>query len=303
MKALLVHHQDAGHGSHDRDSLLAALAAAGVEATTCEVEPRAVREALEGARSDLIIAAGGDGTVALVITTAADLLAVSIAVPPVAILPLGGLNNIASSLGVWGSAEDVMATLPGGRRVPIDVGQARGAWGRSCFVEAAGFGALNTALSSVAGSPETPSEKLSAGRSAFHAALIEATPSEVALRLDGTALKRPLLTLEVLNVPCIGPRLALAPDADAADGLLDVVMVGPEDRDAMLRWIESDCEARCPVAAVRARTVCVEQGFDRCRLDDPKREHMLCGSAVNIAIMPRQPSMLLPGGRSDGQVA
>jgi diacylglycerol kinase family enzyme len=43
--------------------------------------------------------------------------------------------------------------------------------------------------------------------------------------LDGRDVSGDYLLLEAMNIRSIGPRLALAPDADPGDGLLDVVAV------------------------------------------------------------------------------
>ena len=71
------------------------------------------------ARMDLVVAAGGDGTVA----TAAGIAVRTSA--PLAILPLGTANNIATSLGVSAPAPDLIASWATARRVPFDLGRAR----------------------------------------------------------------------------------------------------------------------------------------------------------------------------------
>lgn len=294
MRALLVHHPGAGDGEHDRRQLLATLAAAGVDAIPCEVEPPVIRAALTDERFDLVAVAGGDGTAALAITLAAELRATGEQVTPIALLPIGGLNNIASAFGIVGEPAELAPRWQDSREVPIDVGMAQGAWGQSCFVEACGFGALSDGLSSITESPDDPTEKKAVGRAAFRDALIRADPVQATLSLDGERMERPLLMLEILNLPCIGPRLRLAPDADPTDARLDVLMVGPGDRAAMLDWLDADCTAPCPVATIAASEIAVERGFERCRLDDPKRERGTEGAPVTLAVMPQPVGLLLP---------
>ena len=89
---------------------------------------------------EIVVAAGGDGTVAL----AARLLARRSI--PLAILPLGTANNIAKSAGIEGSIDDIIAGWHTARRRPLDIGVADGGWGRRHFVEAVGGGLIPTAI-------------------------------------------------------------------------------------------------------------------------------------------------------------
>src|SRR5687768_7023753 len=68
---------------------------------------------------DLLVAAGGDGTVA---TVAAIALQTGAAL---AILPLGTANNIAMSLGVKGAVADLIASWTNARHQSLDLGFAR----------------------------------------------------------------------------------------------------------------------------------------------------------------------------------
>ncbi|MFV0624303.1 diacylglycerol/lipid kinase family protein [Sphingomonas sp. ac-8] len=294
MRAVLVHHADAGDGEHSQQKLLAVLAAAQIAATPLEVDPPAIRAMLRDSDSDLVVVAGGDGTTALVIATAAELLAAGERVPEIALLPIGGLNNIACAFGIAGPVEVIAGGWREGRTAPIDVGVAHGQWGRRCFVEAVGFGALSDGFATITVSPEGAAEKKAVGRAAFRDALTVAQAVDVELRLDGERLARPLLMLEVLNLPRIGPRLHLAPDADPADGRLDVLMIGPEDRAVMLDWLDGDCAACCPIPTRSAAEIRVDAGFGECRLDDPKRARPTGTTAVTLSTMPHPVTLRLP---------
>lgn len=294
MRALLIHHADAGGGEHGQETLLAGLAAERIGATVLDVDPAAIRAALPDERLDLVVVAGGDGTTALVIATAAELLAAGERVPPLALLPIGGLNNIACAFGIEDTVEQIASGWQQGHCVSMDVGLAHGRWGRHCFVEAAGFGALSDGLSNVTSSPDEAAEKKAVGRAAFRDALAKAGPSDAELWLDGERVARSLLMLEVLNLPRIGPRLELAPRADPADGRLDVLMVGPEERAAMLDWLDGDCGAPCPVQTRNVGEIRIDGGFTKCRLDDPKRERETGSTAVTLSTMPGRVTLLLP---------
>src|SRR5687768_8644724 len=68
---------------------------------------------------DLIVAAGGDGTVAKAVSLAAN------ASIPFAIVPLGTANNIATSLQISRDVPELISSWHRARRVPFDLGHAR----------------------------------------------------------------------------------------------------------------------------------------------------------------------------------
>ena len=90
---------------------------------------------------DLLIAAGGDGTLNEVVH---GLMALSAAARPVlGVVPLGTANDFASGCGIPRDPEKALALCVRGRAIPIDVGKANQHW----FLNAAsvGFGAEITA--------------------------------------------------------------------------------------------------------------------------------------------------------------
>ncbi|HEX5291847.1 MAG TPA: diacylglycerol kinase family protein, partial [Streptosporangiaceae bacterium] len=82
--------------------------------------PALTRLAVE-AGADLVVAAGGDGTVR---ACAAALAGTGI---PLAIVPLGTANLVARALGVPGQAGRALGVAFGGRDQPIDLGRVTGA--------------------------------------------------------------------------------------------------------------------------------------------------------------------------------
>jgi lipid kinase YegS len=93
---------------------------------------------------DLLIAAGGDGTLNEVVHGLMDLS--SVAQPVLGIVPLGTANDFASGCGIPRDPEKALALCMEGDALPIDVGKANGHW----FINAAsvGFGAEVTATTS-----------------------------------------------------------------------------------------------------------------------------------------------------------
>src|SRR3954471_5407680 len=135
MRITLVHNPKAGRGEHRKKDLLAAIADAGHSVTYQSSKKEGWEKALRKP-ADLVLAAGGDGTIGKV---AAYLVETGI---PLAVLPLGTANNLARTLGFHAPVDQIINGLATGIRHEVDVGVASGACGKRYFFESAGGGVL-----------------------------------------------------------------------------------------------------------------------------------------------------------------
>ena len=133
MRITLMHNPGAGYGKHRKKDLMEALAKAGHHAIYQSTKKRSYKKALKKP-GDLVLVAGGDGTVTKI---ARRLIDTGI---PLAVLPLGTANNLARTLGFIASPEELIARLEDGKKHSFDVGIARGPWGTRYFFEGAGAG-------------------------------------------------------------------------------------------------------------------------------------------------------------------
>lgn len=230
MKALLVHSPKAGTEPEPLFPLLAKLQDIGFDIRYCEHGKDDIALAMTG--MDIALAAGGDGTVTSVATLIPDRSV------PIAILPMGGSNNIARALGIRHSLEAVIDGLARAREKTLTVGSVIGPFGKKGFLEAVGLGALNKSIELVDEAPDTPEEKRENGRIAFRETLISSDPIDCKVDIDGRCFEGPWLLVEILNIGAVGPRLPFAPRADTQDSVLDILLVSEKDRDAMVRWAE-----------------------------------------------------------------
>ncbi|HTR58625.1 MAG TPA: diacylglycerol kinase family protein [Casimicrobiaceae bacterium] len=181
--------------------------------------------ALLDERPELVAVAGGDGTVSKVVTIVMgrDI--------PLAVLPTGTANNIARTLGVARIAlARQIAAWPHWRRTPLNVGLARGPWGSRHFVESTGMGLLAWSIPQADSSAmlhhmDGAQRKLAYVRKMLADRLERAPLLRCKASLDGKDVSGDYVLLEAMNIRSIGSRLALAPDADPGDGLLDLVAV------------------------------------------------------------------------------
>ena len=228
---------------------------------------------LPSRRVDLVVAAGGDGTVA----TAAGVAFRTSA--PLAMLPLGTANNIASSLGVSAPAFDLIASWATARRVPFDLGRARASSKEWLVVEGVGGGlvpaGIARAKAELKARPKMPpSNEIDAALRAFHDTLLDLAPRPWTLTVDGQGISDEFLLVEVLNIRSIGPNLVFAPDATPSDGCFDVVLAQESHREELLTYLDHRAAGRPTRLALpcrRARHVvigrCLELHVDDERID------------------------------------
>lgn len=255
MQITLIHNPGAGDGQ-DVKALVRLISDAGHD-----LRYRSSKkgwEQLLDERSDLVVAAGGDGTVGKVAMAAADRGL------PFAAVPIGTANNIAKTIGVFGDAVDLIetwSTLPRSEQ-PFDLGEVVAPWGSKRFVEGVGGGLI---ADLIAREEEVAADATLLGREtdrALHllAELVRKTPVRLwQVHAGGKDFSGNYFALEVLNIRFVGPNLPLAPGAFPGDGLLDVVMIGDTDREPLLAYLENRlrlASAQMPeLRTVRARHI------------------------------------------------
>ncbi len=267
MRVTLVHNSAAGESSHSGQQLAALVRAAGHQVSLRSSEESGLEDALL-TPADLLLVAGGDGTVAKVARKVVprDVL--------MAIIPLGTSNNIASALGIDLSAtpEAHIAALATASKRKLDVGVARAPWGTKLFLESAGVGCFAALLREPPPEHDAPkSEHIVRGAVQLRR-LVERAPVRRRLVVaDEVDLSGDYLLVAALNTPRIGSQVELAPDADPGDGLLDLVLIRETDRQTLieyLRCLEAGRPARMPSVARRIQRVRLEWDHTEGHLDD-----------------------------------
>src|SRR5437867_7809733 len=135
MRVTLMHNPKAGDTEHGEKQLMTALAKAGHHATYQSTKKSDYKKALKKP-TDLVLAAGGDGTVGKIGCRLID------SGIPLGVLPLGTANNLARSLGFIASSKEIITGLEAAEQRAFDIGLARGPWGKRYFFESAGGGLL-----------------------------------------------------------------------------------------------------------------------------------------------------------------
>ena len=178
-----------------------------------EDEARAAADKAVTDGVDVVVAAGGDGTVGLV---ADRLLGTDAAV---AILPLGSVMNLARSLGIPRDLEPAAALIGGGAIRAIDAGEATTADGRAVRFFEAGSVGMNAAMFREAARFDD-GDWASILRTVWVA--LRYRPARMRLDLDEGPVRTTALMVTVAIGPYTGVGMTVAPGARMDDGQFDV---------------------------------------------------------------------------------
>jgi diacylglycerol kinase (ATP) len=288
MRATLFHNPTAGRGDHEAEDLVAALERAHFEVAYHSTKDPTYVDAF-ARPGELVVVAGGDGTVRRVMTRHEQRHV------PILILPCGTANNVARSLGISGDPFALIENWKQARERPFDIGTVTGPWGEAPFIEAFGCGALAATMGKKMKGDRAA--KIKAGREALAKAFRKAAPLRIAIDVDGRIISGEWLAMEILNNPLTGPGLRLAPEADQGDGLLDIVGIHADCRNEMIGWLEHP-GGNPPVMSLKGRRVAVEvhESWPR-RIDDNGSAAVAWdGQAPVVAELQEEPlRVLVPG--------
>src|SRR4030095_3315133 len=235
MRITLIHNPKAGDAEHGEKQLMAALVKAGHHTTYQSTKEPGFKKALKQP-TDLVLAAGGDGTAAKVAFRLID------SGIPLSVLPLGTANNLARALGFIASPEEIIARLEGGKKQLFDVGLATGPWGERYFFEGVGGGLLADYVRAAKKEEKQngKAEKLSKEqRMARHGALLRRMLHDYPVRqwtieIARKGISRRYILWEAMNIRSVGPALYLASQAATRDGQLDFICARETDRSLLL---------------------------------------------------------------------
>jgi diacylglycerol kinase (ATP) len=242
IRTTLIYNPTAGDEDQDGRSLRSLLEAAGHDVRAASVKADGWQELL-AEPVELVVVAGGDGTVRKVFkelaTSGLD----------ATILPAGSANNIARTLRLVGKPlEELIDGWPDGVRLPYHLGEASAPWGQTYVVESFGAGLFAEVLRRADDDVEGAGDKLELGLQVLGEVLEESPVFECELDVDGNGASGELLAAEAMNIRETGPNVPLARGADPADGLLDVVLIRPEDRAPLLDYIHARLRGEQPEA-------------------------------------------------------
>lgn len=186
--------------------------------------------------TDAVVVAGGDGTVHLAIQEVAGTGI------PLGIIPVGSGNDFAATLGITqGDVAAAAETVAAGRTRSIDLARVTRGDGSTAYFGSVLASGFDSKVNDRANAMRWPR-----GGSRYNIAILvefirlAGIPYEVELELPDGARERiagDLVMATVGNGRSYGGGIPICPDADLADGLLDLVLVRPAGRLRLLRLL------------------------------------------------------------------
>ncbi len=234
--ANILHNPKAGEGEFTRKRLIKLLQSSGFDCSYSSTKQKGW-EKIEAAEADLIVLAGGDGTVRKV---AGELLDKKL---PIGLIPLGTANNIAKTLGISGTPKTIIDSWHHKNIKKYDVGRIYGLKKAGFFLEGFGYGVFPRLMKEMTKREDELSdsaeENLKLALEVMHDIILNSKPRFCKITIDGADYSGRFLLVEVMNTQSIGPNLNLAPFADPGDGSFEVILVSERQRDEFASYVHN----------------------------------------------------------------
>ncbi|MCU7550671.1 diacylglycerol kinase family protein [Chitinophagaceae bacterium LB-8] len=236
----LLHNPGAGDEEHSKEELMSTLRANGFECRYSSTKKKNIGKDIE-TDIDMLVVAGGDGTVRDVV---GDLLDRKMLEKnwPIGLLPLGTANNIAKTLGIEGETQDIIRSWQGAKVKKYDVGRLYDVPESKFFLESFGYGVFPYLMQEMKKTGkekiDVPEMKIKAALELLHDIILSYEAKRCMLEIDGVDHSGNFLLAEIMNTRSIGPNLFLAPQADPGDGHLEVILVPEHDRKKLAAYVQ-----------------------------------------------------------------
>lgn len=240
----LVHNPTAGEGRYSKEEIISLIESKGYECDYSSSKKKALKDLQD--ETDFFIIAGGDGTVRKIVLKLLDKRLKD--KRPIALLPFGTANNIATTLQLDGSAVKNINSWTDNHLKPFDVGQVLGLKEPAFFLESFGFGLFPALMNKLKGMDKS---NVQTAEDEFELALntmydlaenYQSTPGTI--KIDGKTISGNYLLIEVMNISSLGPNLKLSEKADPGDGFFDVVVVSEDQRSLLCEYLFNKCKGK-----------------------------------------------------------
>jgi diacylglycerol kinase (ATP) len=187
-----------------------------VHATICEGDATKAAQIAVDRKYDIVVAAGGDGTLNEVVNGLAE----QDYRPKLGIVPMGTTNDFARALHIPRDIGQAIEVITKGESIPVDIGRMNDRY----FINIAGGGRI-TELTY-----EVPSKlKTMMGQLAYYLKGIEMLPSikptDVSIEYDGKLFEGKAMLFLIGLTNSVGGFEKLAPDASINDGLFSLLIL------------------------------------------------------------------------------
>jgi len=225
-RAQLLHNPRAGEKDFSKKELMKLIEAEGFEVAYSSVKKDGWDDFED--ETDFLVVAGGDGTVrraakALVKRKVLDKQF------PIALLPHGTANNIATTLNISGEVSDIIQSWHKASPKKFDIGKVLGFREDVFFLEGFGFGIFPKLMKVMKKMEDQVSEnrdeKIKTARAVLYDVVLSYEPRECKIIADDVDHSGKYILVEVMNTTSIGPNLGLSNSGDPGDGEFEVVLI------------------------------------------------------------------------------
>ncbi len=188
--------------------------------------------ALEAEPGDALVVMGGDGMAHLGLNAAAGTQAT------LGLIPAGTGNDFARGIGVPHSIDEAVGVIVAGKTRTIDLTRISNQTFPSRYIGAVLSTGYDARVNRSTNHIRVRLGALSYGYIALRE-LAAFSPLHYDLTIDGVRRRQEAMLVAVANTGLFGGGMKVAPDADPADGWLDITIVGPVPRTTLLRLLPS----------------------------------------------------------------
>ena len=269
----VFHNPGAGEGAHSKENLVEKIRAAGFDcsysSTKKEIDEKRIPD-----KTDAIIVAGGDGSVGQLAGYLIDRKILSRRFR-VGLLPSGTANNIARTLGIEGSTDEIINRWKECNIKKFDVAKVHGINKKQFFLEGLGFGVFPRLMKEMKArttKSDDPEEELQTALKMLISIINNYKSRPCKIRIDDMEYEGNFLMVEIMNIRSIGPNLNIAAGAQTDDGELDVIIVTESQRGELALYIENRLifgkEETFFYTALKGKKVSVKWGGKLLHVDD-----------------------------------
>lgn len=273
-QVILLHNPSAGDENHLKEELVNAIENEGFACTYFSVKNDKWKYQLDNA--DFAVVGGGDGTVRKVVK---ELVRRSVLDKkmPMALLPMGTANNLSKTLKIDRDQkrEVQIRNWKNKKLQKFDIGVVKNVDATEFFLESVGFGAFPKLMKEMdmldKTNIESAKEELKLALSEFYKIIENMEPEKCWLKADDEIYDGEYLMVEIMNNQSIGPNLVLAPNSKIDDAMFDIVLIGEEQREDLLKYISdliNDKETSFKGTSFKAKELIVVNKSKFMHIDD-----------------------------------
>lgn len=231
--AKLIYNPTAGEGVDTTQNIVSLLNKAGYECSSSSTKEDDWGK-LDSKGTELIVIAGGDGTVRKVVF---ELLNKRL---PIGLIPMGTANNIARTLDLPDDPQKIIKEWNLNKIKRFDVGRIYNLKDQKFFIEGLGFGVFPRLMKEMrkeSKKDHSPDKKLRTALEILHDIVLNYEARKCYIQIDDAEHSGNYLMAEVMNTRSIGPNLNLVPFADPGDGEFEIVLISESQREQFANYI------------------------------------------------------------------